>query len=61
MAEQLGLLEPLPWPPGLSRAGTNDGITNDLIVTLELMYQHAGQGTAGTRGRVLRLLRLSQV
>lgn len=47
--------------PCLSTAGTKDGDTNDFIVTLELMYQHVGQGTAGTRGHVLQLLRLSQV
>lgn len=44
--------------PGLSTAGTDDGATNDFIVTLELMCQHAGQGTTGTRGHVLQLLRL---
>lgn len=43
--------------PGLSTAGTDDGATSDFIVTLELMYQHAGQGTTGTRGHVLQLLR----
>lgn len=43
--------------PGLSTAGTGDGATSDFIVTLELMYQHAGQGTTGTRGHVLQLLR----
>lgn len=44
--------------PGLSIAGTDDGATDDFTVTLELMYQHDGQGTTGTRGHVLQLLRL---